>query len=46
VTFVVTQAAILAADQKSVEAPALHCDTTEAEAVGTGTGALRARACR
>jgi hypothetical protein len=39
VTFVVTQAAILAADQKSVEAPALHSDTIEAEAVGTGTGA-------
>ncbi|TCS14444.1 baseplate J/gp47 family protein [Caulobacter sp. BK020] len=38
-TFVVTQAATLAADQKSVEAPALHCDMTEAEAVGVGTGA-------
>ncbi len=39
VTFVVTQAAILAPDQKSVEAPALHCDTIEAESVGAGTGA-------
>ena len=39
VTFMVTKAATLAADQKSVTAPALHSDTTEAEAVGTGTGA-------
>ena len=39
VTFVVTQAVVLAAGQKSVEASALHCDMTEAEAVGLGTGA-------
>ena len=39
VTFVVTQAATLDADQTSVDAPALHCDTIDAEAVGTGTGA-------
>ncbi len=39
VTFVVTQAATLATDEKSVDAPALHSDVTEAESVGAGTGA-------
>jgi hypothetical protein len=39
VTFAVTRAAVLEPGQKSVEAPALNCDTVDAEAVGTGTGA-------
>lgn len=39
VIFVVTQAAVLEADQKTVDAPALQCETNEAESVGAGTGA-------
>jgi hypothetical protein len=39
VVFVVTQAAVLEANQTSVDAPALQGGVTEAEAVGVGTGA-------